>query len=162
MRIIPSISAVGLISSALLLTASYLSSCTKTNTRTVTKTDTVTVTAPPSRLSLLTGKEWELDTVYWSYTGPGTGSVVYIRGGANNSQNLDNFYSTFTANGDWWAVENGTYFLGKWNFTDSDSTMIKTVVGATTEYDRFLSLTATKYVLYDSAAQVLDVTIVAP
>jgi hypothetical protein len=99
----------------------HLSSCTKTDTNTVTVRDTTfitvndttvvkdTVTAAPSTLSLLTGKQWEIDSVYINYTGTGTGILAYARGAAGNLENLDDYFATFTIDGYLWQQENSTY-----------------------------------------------------
>ena len=152
---------------ALLFTTLNLSSCTKTNTNTVTVHDTTVVTdtviPAPTILSLLTGKQWELDTVYWSYTGPGTGTLVYTRGGSNNVEDLDAYYTTYTAQGDFWCVENGTYYTAQWIFLNSDSASYKEVSpGFGTVYARILALGATNLKVYDSTNSALDIEILAP
>jgi hypothetical protein len=152
-----------------------LSSCTKTDTNTITVRDTTvltlhdttvvkdTVTPAPSTLSLLTGKKWEIDSVYINYTGPGTGTLAYARGSSTNLENLDNYYATWTSDGYLWQLENSTYYSSTWSFINSDSTtykIVSTVYG--TDYGRILKLGAGNLTVYDSIAKALDVDIVTP
>ena len=153
----------------LLLTNFHLTSCTKTDTVTlqdttvVTVHDTTIVRPGPSTLSLLTGKQWELDSVFNNYTGPGTGTLVYVRGAPSNTHNFDSYFAAFTIDGDLWQIENGTYYLSKWNFVNSDSALYK-VVSTTnvTAYGRILKLNATNLTVYDSTGNARDVEILAP
>ena len=174
MKNLRSFLAVILVSGTALLIAANLSSCTKSNTKTVTDYDTVTikdtvndtvkVATAPSILSMLTGKQWEFDSVYDNYTGPGTGTVVYARGGASNAVNLDNYFGTFTIEGQYWQVANTTtYAISTWNFTSSDSNLLK-IVSTTygTDYFRIISLSANRFAVYDSVANALDIEIPAP
>jgi hypothetical protein len=149
----------------------HLTSCTKTDTVTDTTVLTIhdttivkdTVRPGPSTLSLLTGKQWEVDSVFDNYTGPGTGTLVYVRGGSGNLINLDSYFTTFTIDGDLWQVEGGTYFLSKWNFVNTDSALYKVVSPVYgTDYGRILNLSADTLNVYDSTAHARDVEILAP
>lgn len=145
-----------------------LSSCTKTQTVTVRDTvsvkvqDTITVAPKPTIASLLTGIYWETDSAFSNYTGPGTGALVYVRGGSGNSMNLDNYFYTWTTNGFVWAVENGTYFQFDWNFVNGDSNLIKAYNPSLTDYSRILSISSSKLVLYDSTGRYYDALIPVP
>jgi len=159
----------------LILSNLNLSSCTKSNPVTVHDTtvvtvrdttivkDTITKTIGPSILSMLTGKQWEFDSAYTNYTGPGTGTLIYARGGSSNLQDLDNYYTTYTSDGYLWQVENGTYYSSTWSFINSDSTtykVVSTVYG--TAYGRITQLTDSTYTVYDSIAHALDIEKVTP
>jgi len=159
----------------LILSNLNLSSCTKSNPVTVRDTtytniyDTTivnvkdTITTGPSILSMLTGKQWEIDTVYWQYTGPGTGSLEYARGGAGNAEDLDNYFSTYTVDGYFWALENSTYFSGQWNFTNNDSsTLLVNLSGVGPDYSRIIKLTDTTFTVYDSTNSALDIEKITP
>jgi hypothetical protein len=157
----------------LILSNLNLSSCTKSNPVTVRDTTYITVndttilkdtiTTGPSILSMLTGKQWEIDTVYWNYTGPGTGSLEYARGGTGNAEDLDDYYSTFTVDGYFWALENSTYLSGQWNFTNNDSsTYVVNLSGIGADYGRIIKLTDSTFTVYDSTAHALDIEQVTP
>jgi hypothetical protein len=167
MKLILSIAGCGLM--ILVFIATNLSSCTKTNTKTVTNYDTVivkdtiTVTAAPSTLSLLTGKQWEFDSVYFYSTGPGSGTLVYARGASNNTDNLDNYFGNYTIEGQYWQAANSTLYLSNYSFTNSDSNRLKIVsTSYGTDYYNIISLSANKYVIYDSLSNVLDIEVPAP
>lgn len=159
------------VSLLLFCSSANLISCTKTNTKTVTVVDTTILTVhdtvvraqPPSIMSFLTGKQWQYDTVLLNYTGAGTGSVEYIRGASGNPANFDNFFSTFTVQGDLWFNQNANYYLSQWSFLNNDSVTIKMVSSTFgTSYFQVLKLNATSLTLYDSVDKVLDVEGVAP
>ena len=157
------------LSGTFLIALVNLSSCTKSNTKTVTDYDTVvvkdtiTVTAAPSTMSLLTGKLWEIDSVYTGYTGPGTGTLIYARGSSGNLENLDGYYGTYTSNGVYWATENSAYLQWQYSFVNSDSTVIKNVSTTYgTDYGRILKLTSNSFTIYDSTNSALDIEILAP
>jgi hypothetical protein len=159
----------------LLLANFHLSSCTKTATNTITVRDTTittvndttvvkdTVTTAPSTLSLLTGKQWETDSVYINYTGPGTGILVYARGASGNLENLDNYFATWTIDGFLWQQQNTTHYSSTWSFTNSDSTTFKIVSPVYgIDYNRIIKLGASNLTLYDSTIKALDVDILVP
>jgi hypothetical protein len=159
----------------LILSNLNLSSCTKSSPVTVRDTtytniydttivkDTLTITKGPSIMSMLTGKQWEIDTVYWNYTGPGTGSLEYARGGATNVYDLDNWSSTYTVDGFFWADQNSTYISGQWNFTNNDSSIFEVnTPGYGADYVRIISLTDSTFTAYDSTGHAWDVEKVTP
>jgi hypothetical protein len=173
MKKIIALSTVPAIFALLAITNLNLSSCTKSNPVTIRDTTFVTVhdttivkdtiTKAPSILSMFTGKQWELDSVYTNYTGPGTGTLVYARGSSSNISNFDNYYATWTIDGYLWQVENGTYYSSTWGFINSDSTtykVVSTVYG--TDYGRITKLDASHLTVYDSIANALDVEILTP
>lgn len=137
-----------------------LTSCTKKET--VTVQDTVTVAAKPTTVSLLAGTYWEMDSAISNYTKPGTGTLVYVRGGSGNTLNLDNNFYTWTSNGVEVAVENGTYYQFQWNFVNDDSSLLKIYSNTITDYARIISISSTRYVEYDSTGSFYDVLIPAP
>ena len=159
----------------LIFIISCFPSCTKETIKTVVKTDTVTVTIrttdtlrtvfnDTSRLGLLTRKQWVLDTVLNSYTGPGTGTLMYARGGSNNVYNYDLVRSIYWVGGTQDAFDNtGTNHPYGWKFTNSDSTALSILNGnATIFHLKILKLDATHFTIYDSVNNILDVQIYKP
>jgi hypothetical protein len=154
---------------------SSLPSCSK-DTVTVVKNDTLTVTVKDtfttvvndsSTLGLLTQKQWIFDSVYYSYTGAGTGSLVYARGSNLNSVNLDNARAVFWKDGsEDNFTYNGVYLPLQWSFVNGDSSEIYTPPYSTYfpngEYARILKLTATYLTLYDSTNSILDIFVYKP
>jgi hypothetical protein len=159
---------------ALLVAANLnLTSCTKSNPGTIRDTtyttvyDTTivkdTITTGSSILSMLTGKQWEIDTAYVNYTGPGTGSLVYVRGAINNTEDLDNVYSSYTADGFYWALQGTFYSSGQWHFTNNDSsTYVVNTPSFGADYVRIIKLTDNICWLYDSTGNALDIEKVTP
>jgi hypothetical protein len=161
---------------ALLVVANLnLISCTKTDTNTVTVRDTTyttvydttiikdTITTGPSILSMLTGKQWEFDTAYLNYTGPGTGSLVYVRGATNNVEDLDDVYTSYTADGFYWALQGTFYSSGQWHFTNNDSsTYVVNTATFGSDYVRIIKLTDSICWFYDSTGSALDIEKVTP
>jgi hypothetical protein len=181
MKAIKPLITIFVISTLPLLIDLNLSSCTKTDTRTVTVQDTTYLTArdttvvndtlrsadtvgsAPSILSLLTGKQWEFDSVYVNSTGPGTGTLAYVRGGSSNAVDLDNEFYTWTSNGDFWFYQNSTYYLSQWSFWNGDSSNYKIVSTVLpTDYGRIIKLSATGLTIYDSTLKTLDIQIPTP
>jgi hypothetical protein len=118
--------------------------------------------ATPSVMSLLTGKQWKLDSAYSGYTTPGSGTLIYARGGSNNSINVDNLREVFWSDGQYDVFDNaGNYGSSKWSFTSIDSNLIRTI-GGYTDYARVLKLDATHLNLYDSTNSVLDIATLKP
>ena len=156
-----------------------LTSCTKSNPVTIRDTtyttvydttivkDTTiikdTITPGPSILSMFTDKQWEFDSAYTNYTGPGTGTLVYARGATNNVEDLDDIHATFTADGFYWALQGTSYSSGQWNFTNNDSSTY--VVNTPTfgaDYLRIIKLTDSTFAAYDSTGHALDIEKVTP
>ena len=105
---------------------------------------TIPPTSQTSILSLFTDKQWIADTVYSNYTGPGTGSLVYVFG-SNGSGGIA--YQPYT-----------------WSFINSDSTIYETVGinGSPTYIARILKLDSTHLTVYDSTSQALDISVMEP
>jgi hypothetical protein len=173
MRKIITIATVPAIFTLLVVANLNLISCTKSNPVTIRDTtyttvyDTTivkdTITTGPSILSMLTGKQWELDTAYLDYTSPGTGSLVYVRGATNNVEDLDNVHDTYTADGFYWALQGSFYSSGQWHFTNNDSSTY--VVNTPTfgaDYVRIIKLTDSTCWLYDSTGSALDIEKITP
>ncbi|HEV2354219.1 MAG TPA: hypothetical protein VGR89_08250 [Puia sp.] len=127
-----------------------------------TKTVHDTVQTAPSIESLLTGTDWEMDSTYNNYTGPGTGTLAYVRGGSGNTMNMDGYYYTWTKNGFIWRVQNGTYYQWRWNFKDGDSSLLVTQTPWGTNYSRILTISSTRFTEYDSTGGFYDVMIPRP
>jgi hypothetical protein len=110
-----------------------ITSCTKTNpiikTDTVTKTDTLTVDVPQKdtmvTAAILTANPWE---AIYDRASVGGNLVIYDRGAAGNTIDLDNEYITFSANNTGtYTDNNGNVSTFTWNFTDAtDSTLVWT------------------------------------
>ena len=131
-----------------LLTTCFLailvfSSCKKSKT-----------TTPPSVMSLFTGKQWIPDTIYINYTGPGTGTIVYIRGSNSNVQNYhDADRGIFWADGSEDAFDATGYTQWTWSFENTDSTSFTGNNGSVTNHVRIVNLDATHLTLQDSTYQ---------
>jgi hypothetical protein len=139
------------------------SSCKKdTTTVFVPTTDTLYLsTTDNSVLGLLTQKQWEADTTYTGYTGPGTGTLAYVRGGSSNILSLDNEISVFWPDGSASFFDNsGNYSADSWTLSGSDSTaMIILQQGNPAIHGKILKLDATHFTLFDSTNSALDIEI---
>jgi hypothetical protein len=140
-----------------------MSSCTKdtVTTDTVTKivndTTKILQTIAPTETSLLVEKQWEFDSVYSNYTGPGTGTLVYVRGASNNSIDFDTFWDEFWPDG---TVEvfnengSGEFADFTWGFSPTDTTLIIYPPFPPSRpnysYTRLLSIDSTHINYYDS------------
>jgi len=154
---------------------SMLPSCTKETikTETVIVKDTITIHITDtlrtvfndtSTLGLLTRKQWILDTVYNNYIGPGTGTLVYARGGNNNFFNYDKVRTIFWLGGNLDGFNsNGDYYPYTWHFEGTDST---TFMSSSTSFGDFhgkiLKLDATHVTWYDMTNHALDIQILKP
>jgi hypothetical protein len=152
-----------------LLAIFLIPSCKKdTVTKTITVTDTVTNTdtvrtriidtvqlcAGNSTLALFTHKQWIPDTIYINYTGPGTGSIVYIRGSNSNIQNYhDGDRGIFWVNGYEDAFDANGYTQWTWSFNGTDTTSFTGNDGFTTNHVKILKLTPTRLTVQDSTFQ---------
>lgn len=113
---------------------------------------------PTSTLGLITAKQWINDTLYSNYTGtPGSGTLVYARGSAGNTYNLDNevFIYWPDGNADILNPPNSSvdYFSEPWSFIGADSTELfypATPMRSFAVYQRILRLDETHFNLYDS------------
>ncbi len=173
MKKIVTIATVEVIFALLAVANLNLISCTKSNPVTIRDTtyttvyDTTiikdTITPGPSILSMLTGKQWEIDTAYLSYTRPGTGSLIYVRGASNNVEDLDDVFSSYTADGFYWALQGTFYSSGQWYFTNNDSsTYVVNTPTFGSDYVRIIKLTDSICWLYDSTGSALDIEKVTP
>jgi hypothetical protein len=110
-----------------------LSSCTKektiydtitvTRTDTVTVKDTVVISDTTVSTELLTAHSWKIQYFRGVYGGD---SVVYLRGGINNTQNYDADYVTFNADGTGFNNDavGGAHQITEWQFTNAEHTQI--------------------------------------
>jgi len=154
-----------LLAFASFIALSSLPSCSK-DTVTVIKNDTLLI-KDNSTLTLFTEKQWIFDTVYFNYTGAGTGNLVYARGGNSNTVNLDNARGVFWKDGtedDF--TYNGVYLPLHWSFVNGDSSEIYSPPYPTYlpngDYARILKLDATHLTFYDSTNSALDIFIYKP
>ena len=121
---------------AFLLFQGSVSSCTKEklvidkDTVTVTVSDTITVTIRdttilpdyPITSQLITANSWK---VYEERGVAGGAIVYYLRGGSSNTQNLDNEYITFNANGTGtWVHNSGATVNISWVFANAQNTKL--------------------------------------
>jgi hypothetical protein len=107
-------------------------------------------------MGLLTGKQWQIDTLYYSYTGPGTGTLQYARGGSSNLTNGDDDRLIFWRDGASDAFAGGNFYAWSWSMYSNDSTALILVTGGTV-HTKILKLDATHLTYYDSTNQALDV-----
>jgi hypothetical protein len=146
------------------------SSCTKTQTNTVTVTDTVTkvvtdtitkhvITYPIS--NLLLGKQWIVDSLYANYTNSNPGTLVYVRGGTNNAQNLDNYIVIMWPDGTQFFINNGSYTNYTYTFQNSDSTELL-LNNPNVDYARIVDLTDNYLTIYDSTNSALSYYVYKP
>jgi hypothetical protein len=149
-------------------------SCSKTvtNTDTVTKivTDTLTmvvtdtvvkhiITYPIS--NVLLGKQWIVDSLYENYNGSNPGTLVYVRGGSGNIQNLDNYIVILWPDNTQFFIVNGINTTYTYSFQNSDSTeLLLNNPGA--DYARIVNLTATHLTVYDSTNSALSYYVYKP
>jgi hypothetical protein len=132
----------------LLLAITTITSCTKDNT----SVDT-------SVMGYLTQKQWQLDTLYNNYTGPGTGTIVFVRGGSSNTVNLTNVRDIYWPDGTTEYFDNsGTYSAGTWSITNADSTNLT----AGSSHGKILKLDATHFNFFDSANNALNIQVYKP
>jgi hypothetical protein len=133
------------------------SSCKKeTVTKTVVVNDTVNIT--PSIMSLFTQKQWQNDTLYYNYTGVGTGTLEYARGGSSNILNEDDSRVEFWIDGNADAFDGaGNYVSWSWSFNSNDSTNLILITTGGVTHTKILKLDATHLTYYDSTNLALDV-----
>jgi hypothetical protein len=95
--------------------------------------DTVTL-AGPSRLEILTLKEWQVDEVVRNMNGVNT---HYIRGGVNTTgTNYQNLKIKFNTNGTGsYTDDTGATFPMTWNFTAADQRNVHIDVSGYVTYD---------------------------
>ena len=143
-----------------------ISSCSKTvtNTDTVTKivTDTVIshiITYPIS--NVLLSKQWIVDSLYENYNGSNPGTLVYVRGGSGNVQNLDNYIVILWPDGTQFFINNGSNTTYTYTFQNSDSTELL-LNNPTADYARIVNLTNTHLTIYDSTNSALSYYVYKP
>jgi hypothetical protein len=152
---------------SLVLLITIVTSCNKeTTTVTITHNDTTTdtlITTDTSVLGLLTQKQWELDTLYYNYTGPGTGTLEYARGGSSNLINEDNLRDIYWPDGSTDYFDNsGTYSTGTWTIVDVDSTVLHITTPGGPIHAKILKLDKTHYTSFDSTNHALNIQIYKP
>jgi len=142
-------------------------SCTKdTTTIRVTTIDTLTDTlnvSDNSQMGLLTQKQWVVDTLYYNFTGPGTGTLEYARGASHNLINEDNIRNAYWRDGTADYFDNSGNFQPNitWSFRSNDSTAL--LINSTILlHGKILRLDATHYNLFDSTSHVEDVEVYKP
>ncbi|MBS1607582.1 MAG: hypothetical protein JSS70_02135 [Bacteroidetes bacterium] len=118
MKLLFSTSIVGIIV-VLLAVQSGLSSCTKDHII----YDTVIITDTTVTTEILTAHSWKIQYYRGVYGGD---TIVYLRGGVNNTQNLDADYITFNSDGTGFNNDavNGSHQITDWKFTNAEHTQI--------------------------------------
>jgi hypothetical protein len=153
---------ISFISIAFIATFICISCSKETTTVRVTTHDTVTAN-DTSVLGLLTQKQWQLDSLYYNYTGPGTGTLEYARGGSSNIQNLDNLRDIYWPDGTTEYFDNsGTYSAGTWTIVDVDSTVLHLTTPGGPIHAKILKLDKTHYTAFDSTNHALNIQIYKP
>ena len=117
------------IAAILFICPTFMTSCIKTNsiikTDTLTRIDTVDVPQKDTMVTtaILTANPWE--AIYDRASVGGT-IELYVRGGSDNTMDLDNEYITFNTNNTGTYTDNNGYQTTfTWNFTDqTDSTLV--------------------------------------
>ena len=122
-----------------------LSSCSKTGTNTVDN----------SVSARLMAKQWIVDSLFENYTASNPGTLVYVRGGTNNVQNLDNAIVIMWQDGTQSFIYNGAYSSFAYVFRNSDSTELL-INNPNADYARIVELTATHLTIYDSTNSALS------
>lgn len=143
-----------------------ISSCSKTETKTVTVTDTITKTITDTFLvtkhvitypisNLLFGKQWIVDSLFHNYNGSNPGTLVYSRGGTNNTQNLDDAIVVMWPDGGQLFYYSGAYSNYTYTFQNSDSTELL-IHNPNVDYARIVDLTSNHLTIYDSTNSALS------
>jgi hypothetical protein len=146
------------------ITKTNIDTVTKIVTDTVTKvvTDTVTghvITYPIS--NVLLGKQWIVDSLYENYNGSNPGTLVYVRGGSGNVQNLDNYIVILWPDNTQFFIVNGSNTTFTYSFQNSDSTELL-LNNPTADYARIVNLTNTHLTIYDSTNSALSYYVYKP
>jgi hypothetical protein len=116
---------------------------------------------PPSAMSLIIGKQWQTDTLYYNYTGPGTGTLEYARGGSSNILNYDDDIAAFWPDGNEDILDNGSYEVWTWSL-NTDGTVITIVTTGGTVIATIEKLDATHFNYYDATNHTLEVLVYVP
>ncbi len=106
-----------------------LLSCKKTSVApasSVSSLESQAVTAPTkSNFDFIIAHTWQYNKYYIGYVDSAhLGTLVYKRGRAGNTYNLDNDFVTYYADGTIIEDANGTTYPGKWKFTDATQTVV--------------------------------------
>ena len=146
--------------SILLICQTTITSCSKTVTKTDTVTKTITDTvfknvSNTSLSSLLMGRQWIVDSLFNGYTATSKGTLVYSRGGQNNTQNLDNYIVIFWPDGTQFFANSGSYFTYTYSFKSADSLNLL-INNTKADYARIVELNAKHLTIYDSTNSALS------
>ena len=144
------------------VTKTVTDTLTKVVTDTLTVTDTIVkhiITYPIS--NVLLGKQWIVDSLYENYNGSNPGTLVYVRGGSGNVQNLDNYIVILWPDNTQFFVVNGLNTTYTYSFQNSDSTELL-LHNPTADYARIVNLTDTHLTIYDSTNSALSYYVYKP
>ena len=107
-----------------------LLSCKKTSVApasSVGSLESQTVMTPAkSNFDYIIAHTWQYNKYYIGYVDSAhLGTLVYKRGRAGNTYNLDNDFVTYYADGTIMEDNNGTLYPGKWKFDDPTQTVLR-------------------------------------
>ena len=108
------------------------------------------VTAP-SKLSLLTNKQWLYSEIYYNATAHKQGTLAYKRGSTNNSENRDHTRAFFWRDGTFDEVGGlgGAHSKLSWSFSNSDSTQYSIGSGSSSTNVNIIKLDANTFEWYN-------------
>jgi hypothetical protein len=132
----------------LILSLSLIGSSCKKESQPKTETTTPVV---PSKMDLLTHRQWIYSEIYINTTAHKQGTLVYKRGANNNVQNRDNTRAFFWRDGTFDEVDGvGTdHTKMNWNFSNSDSTQYNTSWGSGSTDATIIKLDANNFEWYN-------------
>jgi hypothetical protein len=129
-------------------------SCSKTSSHDLSQVNS-------SVSGLLMGKQWMVNSNYTNYTGPATGTLVYQRGGTNNTQHLDSYFIIFKPDSIQFFINTETSSNYFYTFLSSDSTELL-INSNTADYARIVELNANQLTIFDSTNSELTFYITKP
>ena len=111
------------------------------------KDDDTAPTPAPTKLELLTGKQWQYTELYINATAHKTGTLAYKRGNAGNAQNQDNTRTFFWQDGVFDEVDgvSSTHTKMQWAFSNADNTKYKMIWPTGNTEVEIILLTDTKF-----------------
>lgn len=120
-----------------------------------TKDNTPPTSTPPSKMDLLTRKQWIYDELYSYYNGS-TGKLVYKRGVTNDparDAERDIYWADSTA--DQISDYNNSHYLWSWHFVGTDSTRFVSSYNGTSNPCVIQVLDETHFQYYDTAHSIM-------
>lgn len=133
-----------------LVVAFFITSCQKTQI--APSNDLVTANSQDEsvtrdRTALLCAHTWMYNRYYTGYVDPNNlGTLVYKRGGSNNSLDLDNDFVTYYPDGTGDEDANGIHIPNTWYFADAAQTIIVVTNSTGTYTTNILKLTSNQFI----------------